>query len=42
MKLEVEIPEELKELKSASQISWQLAVEKRMKEERKDVKKIVG
>ncbi len=33
MKLEVEIPEELKELKSASQISWQLAVEKRLKEE---------
>ncbi len=33
MKLEVEIPEELKELKSASPISWQLAVEKRLKEE---------
>lgn len=33
MKLEVEIPEELKELKSASPISWQLAVEKRLREE---------
>lgn len=33
MKLEVEIPEELKELRLASSISWQLAVEKRLKEE---------
>lgn len=31
--LKVEIPDELKELESASGINWQLAVEKRLKEE---------
>ena len=38
--LKVEIPEELKELESASGINWQLAVEKRLKEEFEELAKI--
>ena len=38
--LRVEIPEELKELESASGINWQLAVEKRLKEEFEELAKI--
>lgn len=38
--LVVEIPDELEELKSVSRINWQLAVEKRLKEEFEELARI--
>ena len=38
--LKVEIPDELKELEYATGINWQLAVEKRLKEEFKELARL--
>lgn len=38
--LKVEIPEELKELASASNINWQLALERRLKEELEELARL--